>query len=536
VATDAYVGPTTEGGFTVTNPPEKLLHAHAALDLLIAQSSGTASPAKAQLAQASHTISLTAHSILPEDQLILPRLRRAAKESGTAAVPMPDKPIKAENGLARVLVALEDMDLHALPPEQIKPHPAAKGFPYEVPADAKRVAREVQVDTKVPAWHSTGLYAAPGDLIEVSIPEAAAGKGLGLRIGAHTDGLWHLEAWQRWPSISWHAPLAKAVTRLANPFGGLIYIEVPDQSKLGLLAVRIANAVEAPYYVLGQTDLKEWRESVRNRPAPWAELECPGIILTVPSTVVRPLEDPEALMQFWNKVIQAEDELAAWKPEDRKRPERMVCDQQISAGYMHSGYPIMTFLDVIATNVSVTKLTTVGEKAWGQWHELGHNHQSGDWTPENCGEVTVNLFSMYVINTVHGLPLENTRPDVLPPKKRLAKIKAYLASAQTPKNWDPFTGLVFYYQLIDGFGWDALKKVLAEYRTLAPGQRPKNDVGKWDQWMVRYSKIAGKNLGPFFQKWKVPVTPAALDSLKDLPAWMHNDFNAPELDATKQGK
>jgi hypothetical protein len=214
----------------------------------------------------------------------------------------------------------------------------------------------------------------------------------------------------------------------------------------------------------------------------------------------------------------------------------MVCDQQISAGYMHSGYPIMTFLDVIATNVSVTKLTTVGEKAWGQWHELGHNHQSGDWTPENCGEVTVNLFSMYVINTVHGVPLANTRPDQLQPKKRLAKIKAYLASSQTPKDWDPFTGLILYYQLIDGFGWDALKKVIAEYRTLPPGQHPKNDVDKWDQWMVRYSKVAGKDLGPFFQKWKVPVTQAALDSIKDLPAWMHNDFNAPELDATKQGK
>ena len=526
VASDAYAGPTTEGGFSVANPPAKLslLHAGEALDVLVAQARNSVSPGKADLAQASYTVAQAVRSVVPEDTLLLPRIRELIKDFGGQAAPLPDKPVKESSGLARVLVALQDMEMRSLPPEQIKPHPAAKGFPYEVPADAKRLSRKVDLDTKIPDWHSTGLYAAPGEVIEVTIPESAAGKGLGLRIGAHTDTTWHLDSWQRWPAISWHTTLAKPVTRLANPFGGAIYLEVPHNCASGALAVQIANAVEAPYYVLGKTGLKEWRETIRNYPAPWAELECPGIVLSVPSKVVRNLDDPEELMKLWNRVVQVEDELACWKPEDRKRPERMVCDQQISAGYMHSGYPVMTFLDVIETNVSVTKLLNVGEKAWGQWHELGHNHQSGDWTPSGCVEVTVNLFSMYVLNQIHGLPLENTHPGELQKKKRLAKIKAYLASTATPASWDPFTGLVFYYQLIDGFGWDTLKKVLASYRGLPANERPKGDVDKWNQWMTRYSKATGKNLGPFCQKWKLPVTQPALDSIKDLPEWMHGDF------------
>jgi hypothetical protein len=526
VAADTYVGPTVEGGFRVANPPERLLAAHAALDLLLPAKEGAPAPDKAALAQASHTVTLAARSVLPDDTRLLPRLRALVQEHGAKALPMPGKPVRLADGLARVLVAVQDAELRVLPPGKVTAHPAAKGFPYEVPADAKRVTKKIDIDTRRPDWHSTGLYAAPGETVVVTLPETAAGKGLGLRIGAHTDGLWHLDAWERWPAISWHVRLAKAETRLASPFGGAVYIEVPRDGALGTVAVQVANAVEAPHYVLGKTDDAEWKASIRNRPAPWAEMECPGIILTVPSKVVRTLDDPKALMTFWDRVVKAEDDLAGWKAEDRRRPERMVCDQQISAGYMHSGYPIMTFLDVIETNVNVQKITTAGEKGWGQWHELGHNHQDGMWTPSGGGEVTVNLFSLFVLNTVHGLALEETRPGELRKDRRVKKMKAYLASDKTPATWDPFTGLVLYYQLIDAFGWDAMKQVIAGYRDLPKNQRPRNDAEKWDAWMTRYAKAANRNLGPFFQKWKAPVSQAALDAIRDLPAWMHPDFEA----------
>jgi len=533
VAAETYTGTTVEGGFAVKNPPPRLLHVEEALELLAGRK-GTAAPGKEELTQASFTLTTAAHSVEPNDELLLPRLRTLRKDFGGKLVPLPDSPVKESDGLARVLVALEDMELRSTPAEKVKAHPSAKGFPYDVPADAKRVARELAVDTSVPDWHSTGLYAAPGEVIEVTVPEPAAGKGLGVRIGPHTDTIWHLNSWQRWPSISWHQKITGPVTRIASPFGGLIYIEAPRNAGLGTVSVRIASAVEAPYYVLGKTDANQWRSSIRNRPAPWAELESPGIILTVPSKVVRNLDDPEELMKFWNRVIELEDELACWKSGDRKRPERMLTDQQISAGYMHSGYPVMTFLDVIETNVSIAKLTGTKDKpaGWGQWHELGHNHQSGDWTPSGTGEVTVNLFSMYVINKLHGVPLDGTRPEHLMRAKRQAHIRRYLSSQQTPSNWDPFTGLVMYYQLIDAFGWETLKKVIAGYRDLRGGERPRNDVQKWDQWMVRYSKATGKNLGPFFQKWRVPVSQSAVDSIKDLPAWMHEDFAQGEDGAT----
>jgi hypothetical protein len=84
---------------------------------------------------------------------------------------------------------------------------------------------------------------------------------------------------------------------------------------------------------------------------------------------------------------------------------------------------------------------------------------------------------------------------------------------------DPFLALM-YDQLRAAFGWDTYKKVFADYRALPKDQRPKNDDEKRDQWMVRFSKAAGKNLGPFFEAWGVPTSAAGRQSIADRPGWV----------------
>ena len=74
------------------------------------------------------------------------------------------------------------------------------------------------------------------------------------------------------------------------------------------------------------------------------------------------------------------------------------------------------------------------------------------------------------------------------------------------------------------FGWETYKKVLAGYNDPANGAQPANDGEKRDQWMVRFSRQVGKNLGPFFEAWGVPTSEAARASIKDLPSWMPPDM------------
>jgi hypothetical protein len=77
-----------------------------------------------------------------------------------------------------------------------------------------------------------------------------------------------------------------------------------------------------------------------------------------------------------------------------------------------------------------------------------------------------------------------------------------------------------YVQLRRAFGWEPFKKVFASYRDASAGAAPRNDDEKRDQWMVRFSKVVGRDLGPFFRRWGVPVSPEAEKLIGHLPPWM----------------
>ena len=271
---------------------------------------------------------------------------------------------------------------------------------------------------------------------------------------------------------------------------------------------------------------RQGRARIRNLPGPWAELGTPKVVLTVPSAAIRDLDDPAALLQFWDRVLDGAADLAA-RPRERQRAERYVADLEISAGAMHSGYPIMTHLDSAADMVSLERMQ---KGQWGLFHELGHNHQNRDWTFAGTGEVTVNLFSLYLCETLCGKPWHAAwGGNVGRSKQRLPKV---LAESKAPWGGDGdgkadlSLRLLMYSQLQQQFGWDAFTRCFAAYRALPAAERPRDEDGKRDQWLVRFSRTVGKDLGGFFTTWGVPTSDAARASLSDLPAWMPADWPA----------
>ena len=521
---DGTLKHTTDGGYAAGTAPPPLVHAGGALDALDAHAGGKKPLTDADAAQAAAVVTRAVRSLPAGDKVLLPELRRLEKTHQATTVPTAKRPLTAKNPLGRLLLTLQIQQADRAAPETVRAHPAAAEFPGAVPADAPRVTRTLPIDTRTHGWHSTGLYVAPGEIITVTVVEAAAGKKLAVRIGAHNDRLWHHDRWRRAPQICRQFPIDGPTTRAANAFGGLVYIVVPRGCELGTLTVTIHGAVKAPYYVHGGTDRGAWRATIRSHPAPWAELASKKVILTLPSKVVRDLDDPKDVMDFWNGVMDACAELAAW-PLERPRPERYVPDVQISAGYMHAGYPIMTLLDM--PPVMVDKARMIANKhggVWGLFHETGHNHQSRDWTFGGTGEVTVNLFTMYVFETVCGMEATKAHGSISD-RSRARKMKAYFAAPEFEK-WkrDPFLALIMYIQLKEAFGWDAFKKVFAEYRALPRNERPRSDDDRRDQWMVRLSRTVGRNLGPFFEAWHVPTSAKARASLAGLPKWMPEGF------------
>jgi hypothetical protein len=527
----SYLARTSNGGFATGTRPPALIHAARALD---AVTPGAPALSIAERSQCAVTLTIALQSLPAADGLLLPRLRAALAAAGGAVIPRPESPIKVDQVLGRIALVEEFRTIGRLQPTAIAPHPSAAFFPGAVPAGAPRVTRTVVIRAGTPRWQGTGLYAPAGELITVRVPGAVAGQGVTVRIGVHSDRLWGAAEWRRFPEIAFTAPLTSAETRVANAFGGLIYLEVPP-GRLGEdFAVEITGGVLAPRFIKGRTTLTEWREVIRQHPAPWGEIEGDSMVVTTQATALRQLDDPLEVAELWDRALDAAADLATL-PRRRLSPERFVCDEQISAGYMHAGYPLMAHLDVNRLLVDApfirSPFSPTRGQNWGFFHEVGHNHQSPDWTFEGTGEVTVNLFTLYLFEAICGQPVATNPWASLALRQR--KMAEFDLSRPSFAAWksDPFLALVMYVQLQQAFGWESYQKVFAEYRALAAGERPRNDDEKRDQWLIRFSRQVRRNLAPFFAAWGIPVSASAKAAVAELPWWMPDEMSAAILPA-----
>lgn len=511
-------------GFDARVELPAMMNAAEAIAAIKKQREGGPALDAAQMKQGMNAIQIAMAAQPPDRGNLKNAVTAALGNAGSdAAVPTEKAPLTDTlHAAQRLRLGMETRVLRLASAEGIKAHPAHEAFPGKAPTDAPRITGEVKINPAIPGWTSTGLYAAAGEVITVTLPEKCADKGYAVRVGCHSDTLYHLDKWERAPDITRSDTLAAASTKTASAFGGLIYIEVPGRAKDDEpFTVAVQNAIPAPLFVLGQDDDAKWNNELKKRPAPWAELACDKMIVSCPTEVARAINNPTQLMEFWKKVVEAQDDVSNQAAE-RKRPERIVADVQISAGYMHSGYPIMIPTSAAPEMTILNKLKFPG---WGFYHEIGHNHQRDTFTFDGTGEVTNNVIGMYCYHAVlnkdwligHGGISEQAR------KEHVQKIKKAANKWQTWKS-DPFLALTTYIQLVQAFGWESWNNYLHSFADPTFGPAPKGDDESRDQFLVRYSKITGKNLAPFFEAWGIPVSSAAKAEVTKLAPWMPKEM------------
>ncbi len=416
--------------------------------------------------------------------------------------------------------------------------PSADDFPGSVAANAPRVDRVIDVPLNVPRWHSTGIYAVPGEHLTITVDDADVSRGLAVIIGAHTDDVLGDAKWTRFPRISRRIEIVAKSTIVANAFGGTVLVDVPRNKALGghrvatdggygwlgedlsavkeVAHIRIRGGVDAPMFELGKTTPQQWAR-MRKSPAPWGEIGSQRIIFHLPASALATLEDPTQLIEFWSKVVDMEAELAGW-PEQPAPPERVVVDRQISAGFMHSGYPVMAHISVTKKFLDLDSLRNDGD--WGLFHELGHNHEAhaatfgGDFV-----EVNVNLFSMYLMQTLVGREM-TAHPSL--------KNVDQLMQARLEPNaaGGPWQNLSIYVKTIQAFGWPAIHETLATYATRDGAEGIKTRQDKIDQWVLRYSQHCHRNLAPYYSAFGLAPSKAIAEKLADLKPWFPDGFPA----------
>lgn len=424
-------------------------------------------------------------------------------------------------------------------PSTVTAHPSAKNFPGSVESTA-RISRSINYNsnlinrwdvtagnapnlaTSPEAWQDTGLYAAPGEVVTVTVSSLPKDRKVSIIIGCHRDSLLQLDKWSRFPVITRTFVLKVGENRIANAFGGLLFIKVSStaENKNAFEPVEAASPLQfnqtvvAPIYTLGTDTEATWSIS-RLAPAPWGTLVGKRAILHVPSYLLRELPEPKELLEWWDNVLEVEDDFIAL---DRLAPERVVPDIQISAGFMHSGYPFMCQLKASARHiVDLARLKAEGD--WGFFHELGHNHQRYDWTFPGQVEVTCNFFSLLVMEKVVGKPTGQGHESMTDLDGLMAKRLA------SPPNLGAFEQLAPFVVLIRAHGWEPLRSTIRSYRTAtlpSPDKSGKRSIGVLQsEFVLRYGQNAKSDVSPFFISLGYQVSDDCQKALKAYPAFVY---------------
>jgi hypothetical protein len=186
------------------------------------------------------------------------------------------------------------------------------------------------------------------------------------------------------------------------------------------------------------------------------------------------------------------------------------------------------FSEDIIANPELLMKPSKGGANWGFFHEIGHNMQNLDWVFGGTTEVSCNFFSIYMFDRLmggrddaHGA-ISNTNTQ--------KSMKKYFAEGPDYEKWkkDPFLGLILFRQLQEGFGWETFKSFFRQYQAMSArdstGSYVSTDQQKRDLWVTTFSRIAGQNVAPFFEKWGIPVSAEAKNALAKYPVWMPYNF------------
>jgi len=141
---------------------------------------------------------------------------------------------------------------------------------------------------------STGLFAAPGEIVTLTIPENLVNK-ISVRIG-HQH--YQLDI----------GLMKKAKQKIASPYGGLILLVLHDKN-LGMFDVTVENAIEAPYFVFGKSTNDDWSK-MKHLAVPWTVLRVPGqVSIYIETLKVKSVTNMDSIMANVKKTMDVYDQM-----------------------------------------------------------------------------------------------------------------------------------------------------------------------------------------------------------------------------------
>ena len=254
------------------------------------------------------------------------------------------------------------------------------------------------VDGNLGVIRPIGYYAAPGELITVTVPEALVNKGIKIIAGAHTDQS-SLDGMRRLQRISKAIDITSTATQIVNPFGGALYFKIPQELNEGWQTVTINGAVKSPYFRMlsGQPqNISEWVTDLNNGYVKWADIESDKMMFTLPTSMIG-VTNLTNIMTKWGEMIDLVNTVAG-RPLNPIRSEYVLVD--CIGGVGAAGYPKLmeenTYDEALPSTywspLRILEEDFVETNQGFIFHELGHNLLFP--IPDGHVETVVQMFSV----------------------------------------------------------------------------------------------------------------------------------------------
>lgn len=394
--------------------------------------------------------------------------------------------------------------------------------PVEIQGNYRKMNPNARIGFQETPWYSTGMYAAPGEVITIVKPSRLQTK-VKWRIGAWKCILPENRILKRYNKVYETGYFDQDTMRVKSYFGGNIYI-VPEEPFKQPETFIIQGAVKSPDFILGKTDEAQWKEEILKSEVPFAELVGERCIWTMSVTNLRKVQNPAALTALYDDIIRHDfDAFHGFSEEADKDlekapsfPVRVVQDLQLCQEGLasHPGYPVVLDLadDKIGLDVDEMRGSST---AWNFFKEVGKNYQTWCWSWWGIKEVS-NLLPYYYSRN----RLLKAWPEVGSSKIASGVVNwEYVISEYVKKEGEKDFGLsqpiltdnnarlMPFIQLAQQYGWKLYAYLGQCSRNLDEDNKMalkiSSETARKDFFCERVCEYANANLTPFFDAWGI---------------------------------
>ncbi|TQV88063.1 PKD domain-containing protein [Aliikangiella coralliicola] len=400
-------------------------------------------------------------------------------------------------------------------------------------------------------YRPTGFYAPAGETVTITVDPALVDSGLHIRVGGQHENHTLISSTNRFPLISVDYRIEAAEFDVINPFGGGIYVLVPQGTDLGWIDIGINNAVRAPYFSTKtgrETSLVEWN-TIKQYPGLFAEFESDKFVITVPTSDIQNFDQPDVLLEKWDQIMDIFQVLHG-RPLERVRAEGYMLDSASAVvGSYPGGYPVTPGFWAEGSNgITDGNYSPFGVLNSGDWaggeefaimlHELGHHHY-GRFINVGEQESFVNVPGAAVFNELFGLDYDEAL--AVSGYQKFSRADAAIDWMVThnfrngnPIGMDPTTdfepietsyqarGHAKFVDLADIFGgWEAIGTIYEKFyvQDTLSGTPADTQYGvSHDEFLLTGSDALQCNLASLFHFWGIHPSTDTANQLSAYPA------------------